>query len=299
MNALSLNTGKALWTAPHPLSGYASSEDLFVIDDVVWCGETTSGHAVGHYTGHDVKTGKIVKEFDPDVDTYWFHHRCYRAKATERFILTSRTGIEFVDPKSGHWDINHWVRGACLYGVMPANGLIYAPQNPCACFLESRMDGFSALASSRIAMPKTTDRLQTGTATVELQDNETDADSWPTYRGNNARSGCVAAPVSADLQPAWTTEIGGRLSSLTIAGGRVFVAAIDRHQVVALDQKKGTILWRHTAGGRVDSPPTIFQNSLCIFGSRDGNITALRASDGKLAWRFRAAPIDRRVMAYE
>ena len=67
MTALSAETGEVLWTAPHPPSGYASSEDLFVIDGVVWCGETTSGHAVGHYAGHDVRTGKIVKEFDPDV----------------------------------------------------------------------------------------------------------------------------------------------------------------------------------------------------------------------------------------
>jgi len=100
VNALSAETGKLLWSAPHPLSGYASSEDLFVINDTVWCGETTSGHAVGHFTGYDYKTGKVVKAFDPDVKTYWFHHRCHRGKATERFIMPSRTGIEYIDPKT-------------------------------------------------------------------------------------------------------------------------------------------------------------------------------------------------------
>ena len=309
VNALSAKTGEVMWTAPHPLSGYASSEDLFVIDGVVWCGETTSGHAVGHFAGRDVKTGKIVKEFDPDVKTYWFHHRCHRGKATEKYILTSRTGIEFIDPKTGRWQINHWVRGACLYGVMPANGLIYAPQNPCACFLENRMVGFSALAHARTPAGKSTlaGRLETPPVYVKRMASVVirPGDSWPTYRGDNARSGSTRTAVPAQLKPAWTTKIGGRLSSPTIAAGRVFLASIDRHQVFALDQKSGRIVWQHTAGGRVDSPPTIWAGPaqggppLCIFGSRDGTITALRASDGEMAWRFRAAPIDRRVMAFE
>ena len=43
--------------------------------------------------------------FPPNVDTYWFHHRCYIAKATDNFLMPSRTGIEFIDPetiKLGH-----------------------------------------------------------------------------------------------------------------------------------------------------------------------------------------------------
>ena len=42
------------------------------------------------------------------------------------------TGIEFVDIKQHEWNINHWVRGGCLYGVMPCNGLTYAPPHDCA-----------------------------------------------------------------------------------------------------------------------------------------------------------------------
>ncbi|MHC4580497.1 MAG: hypothetical protein ACYS14_03515, partial [Planctomycetota bacterium] len=36
-----------------------------------------------------------------------------------------------------------------------------------------------------------------------------------------------------------------------------------------------------------------------LFGSADGYVYALRADDGVLAWRFRAAPVDRRMMAWE
>ena len=54
-------------------------------------------------------------------------------------LLPSRTGIEFVDMESEHWDINHWVRGGCIYGIMPCNGLVYAPPHDCACYTEAKL----------------------------------------------------------------------------------------------------------------------------------------------------------------
>jgi len=61
-----------------------------------------------------------------------------------------------------------------------------------------------------------------------------------------------------------------------------------------LDAKKGERVWSHIAGGRVDSPPTYYKGTV-LFGSADGWVTCLRASDGVLAWRFRAAPRQRLV----
>ena len=90
----------------------------------------------------------MKKQFPPTVDTYWFHHRCYIAKATDRFLLPSRTGIEFVDFGTEQWDINHWVRGGCLYGVMPCNGLVYAPPHDCFCYPEAKLYGLNALSAS-------------------------------------------------------------------------------------------------------------------------------------------------------
>ena len=69
-------------------------------------------------------------------------------------------------------------------------------------------------------------------------------------------------------------------------------------RVHALDAKTGSTIWTYTAGGRVDSPPTIYKG-LAIFGCADGYVYAVAASDGQLAWRFRAAPIDQRLMSYE
>ncbi|MDP6635154.1 MAG: PQQ-binding-like beta-propeller repeat protein [Phycisphaerae bacterium] len=307
MYALSADSGRTLWKGDHPESGYKSPEDIFVINGLVWTTENThSGHS-GVWTGRELKTGKVRKQFPPDVETHWFHHRCHRGKATVKYFLSSRTGIEFVDPKTEHWECHHWVRGACLYGIMPANGMIYNPPHPCACYLEAKMYGFNALAptSPTRKVPRNVPakgRLEKGPAygkvfTPRTSDEELVLE-WPTYRCDPARSGYTPAPVAEKLERTWKTKLGGKLSPVVIAAGRLFVASVDEHTVHALDSGNGKKLWSYTTGGRVDSPPTIFDGAV-LFGSRDGYIYSLRASDGQLAWRFRAAPVDRRMGAFD
>ena len=304
MTALSARTGEKLWTAPHPQSGYDSSEDLFVIDGLAWCGETTSRGSSGIFTGRDLHTGHVKVQFPPDDWPHMPHHRCHRAKATVNYILTSRTGIEFVDFRTKHWTAHHWVRGSCNYGIMPANGLIYAPPHSCACYPLAKLHSFNALAAGgRFQVPGAgfqEDRLEKGPAFGALDTRTSDLatpSDWPTYRHDGARSGSTAAAVPAALSPAWQTKVGGRLSAPVIAEGKLFVASVDTHTVHALDASSGKPAWSVTAGGRVDSPPTVWRGRV-LFGSADGWVYCLRASDGTLAWRFRAAPAERRMTAY-
>lgn len=304
MTALDLNDGRVLWTAYHPPSGYRSPEDLLIIDDLVWTGETTSGRAIGHFTGRDYRTGEIVSQFDPDVSTYWFHHRCYRGKATDNYLLMARSGTEFIDFREQHWDINHWVRGACLYGVMPANGLLYAPRHPCACYLEAKMFGFNALAPAASETQNRSpvsdaDRLFRGPAYAEVLNagQEVAADDWPTYRHDAGRSGRATTSLSAKLRAGWTTSLGGKLTSPVVAGGTLYVASVDDHLVHALDATDGQQIWQFQAGGRVDSPPTVYRGHV-YFGSADGNVYCLQAETGAVAWRFLAAPTTEQLVSY-
>ncbi|MGB2823493.1 MAG: PQQ-binding-like beta-propeller repeat protein, partial [Phycisphaerae bacterium] len=307
MTALSAKTGRTLWTAEHPPSGYQSPEDTFVAGGLVWTGSTTSGGYDGVFTGRDVYTGEVKVQFAPDVESYWFHHRCHRGKATDKYLLTSRTGIEFIDIRKKQWLIHHWVRGACLYGVMPCNGLIYAPPHPCACYPEAKLNGFSVLAPQGAGPRISKDaaqapRLERGPAYGKVNPQSAirnpQSDDWPTYRHDAMRSGRTGTAVPTDLKSAWQVDLGGRLSSAVIADGKVFVAQVDAHAVHALDAASGKRLWSYTAGGRVDSPPTIHQGRV-LFGSADGRVYCLRAADGELIWRFRAAPADERLMAWE
>jgi hypothetical protein len=64
-----------------------------------------------------------------------------------------------------------------------------------------------------------------------------------------------------------------------------------------LDVASGKQVWQRIVGGLVDSPPTI-DSGLAVFGCGDGWVYCLRAADGELVWRFRAAPEDRRTVVY-
>ncbi len=296
-------SGQQLWGASFPNSGYQSPQDLMVVGGLVWLAPLTSGKDSGVYTGRDPKTGEVKKEFGPDVDTYWFHHRCYIAKATDNFLMPSRTGIEFVDPDKEHWDIHHWVRGGCLYGVMPCNGLTYAPPHNCACYPEAKLFGFNSLAPSAPTRPIPTEvpeagRLEIGPAfDSPLADLAEASDDWPTYRHDQGRSGKTTKPIAAQVKQKWTVNLGGRLTSPVIADSNVYVSQIDTHTLFALDEQSGQQKWTFTAGARIDSPPTIYRGRV-VFGSTDGWVYCL-TRDGELAWRYRAAPLDRRTMAYE
>ncbi|MFH1919376.1 MAG: PQQ-binding-like beta-propeller repeat protein [Planctomycetota bacterium] len=316
MTAFSADSGKKLWTADHPYSGYNSPEDLFVAAGKVWTGITAKGGPDGRYMSHNLDTGEKRDDFPPTVDTFWFHHRCYRAKATDKYILSSRTGIEFVDLATGEWTIHHWVRGGCLYGIMPSNGLVYSPLHPCSCYAEAKLNGFTALAASRgegrgvrgegreagdeghVAA-----RLERGPAYQAREDKPRGSKPptshpWPTYRHDPARSGATSDAISTPLGPQWTVELGGRLTQPVAGGGLLFVADVDRHTVHAVDAQSGERLWSYAAGGRIDSPPTYDRGRL-VFGSANGYVYCLRAGDGALAWRFRAAPVDRRLVAFD
>lgn len=305
MTSIDAKSGKPLWSSSFPNSGYQSPQDLMVVKGLVWLAPLTSGKDSGVYTGRDPKTGEIKREFAPDVDTYWFHHRCYIAKGTDNFLIPSRTGTEFVDPTTEHWEIHHWVRGGCLYGVMPCNGLTYTPPHDCACYPEAKLYGFNALAPTAPTRPipavvPEEGRFEKGPAYEVVLGEIVDPanDDWPAFRHDSGRSGTTSKPVPANLNSKWEVALGGRLTPPVIANGLVYLAQIDTHTLFAIDEETGNEQWTYTIGGRIDSPPTVHRGRV-VFGGADGWIYCLTANEGKLVWRYRAAPLDRRTMAYE
>jgi outer membrane protein assembly factor BamB len=301
--ALSATDGKKLWEAQQEPSGHFTPLDLFAIDGLVWTGSTAMVGDKGNFVGRDIHTGEPKKEVASDANIYFFHQRCYISKATKKYILPSRTGIEFVDLKNEHWTVNHYTRGGCNYGIMPSNGLVYTPSMACACYLEAKLNGFGAMAPARkseldLAAAASENRLEKGPAYSQDIVENAGSEDWPTYRHDTLRSGFTQSQVSSDLKNEWRANLGGKLSSPVVAGNRIYLAKVDAHTVYAIDAATGNVAWSYTVGGRVDSPPTIYKGRV-LFGSADGYVYNLRAADGALIWRFRAAPMDRRMMAYE
>ena len=320
MMAFDAASGKALWTAPCH-EGFNSPADVFVIGGKVYSGALAWGRQPGITNIYDLKTGKVVATKPRDQDLYTFgfgHHRCHRNKATVNYIIQGRAGIEFIDVSNPtRATADHWVRGACQYGTLPCNGLMYAPTHPCACYITAKLDGYNALSGKRaVPFRKGSERVEKGPAfgkmisdpkseisdlksqISDLKSQISDPQStWPTLRGNTARSGATSTVLATKLSRAWSVPLDGPLTAPTVAGGRLLVAQREANTVRVLSADDGSSLWSFTAGGRVDSPPTVFGGAV-YFGSADGWMYCLRAADGALAWRFRVAPEDRQIVAY-
>ena len=304
---LSPDDGSLLWSHPLTLSDL---RDVMLIGDSVWLGggrpfdtgKKHTGSAWGPYFAvqRDVATGRVVKEITAKNPGH--HHRCYENKATERYILGGRRGTEFLDLASGDYLWNSWARGTCRYGVMPCNGMLYTPPHACGCYITVKLTGFNALgpAEPDRSEPTPAPRLQHGpaydTPIPHSAFRTPHSNGWPTYRGDTQRSACAKCAVPTALGPKWQSDVGAKITPPTAAGGRVFVARPDRHELIALDAASGKPAWTFTADGRIDSPPTL-HNGRVLFGSHDGYVYCLRATDGALAWRLRAARRDEHIVA--
>jgi outer membrane protein assembly factor BamB len=302
MTAFSAKDGKKLWTGEHLASGYRSPEDLFVAQGLVWAPDCT-GKSKHILKGVDPHTGEVVREMEVDFRA-GFHHRCHAGRATEDYMIAAKVGINLVDFKTGEATKDNWIRGACGYGVMPGNGLIYAAPDPCNCSPEAKINGFAAMApaggeESRRGAESAEERLEKGEEygkNIEYRISNTERRSeWKTYRGDAGRSGVTDVSLPAELKTAWKTELGVTLTAPVIAGGKVYVADIEKHSLMAVDAEDGKLLWTHAAGGRVDSPPTVL-GKLLFFGCADGTLTCLETGKGDLVWRRRLAPHDERIV---
>jgi outer membrane protein assembly factor BamB len=323
--AFAAKDGRQMWKHSYGGWGHCTPPDVFVVGEDVWThvnAEAEFGSSWGggfraknpsevdyRIQALDLQTGELRKELSTkEIFNVGHHHRCYRNKSTERFLLSCRRGVEFVDLATGDNYQNHWVRSGCLLGYLPCNGLLYVTPHPCGCYINAKLTGFNALAPERKSKSRRIEnskgrvkrRLVKGLAygRIDFQQSAIEhPDEWPTYRHDTRRSGATESNMSTDLEVTWRADIGSKPSGLVIAGGKVLVAGVDTHTVCALRADDGKEIWKYTAGSRIDSPPTLY-DGLAIFGSADGRVYCLHAADGILVWRFDAAPNYRLITAF-
>ena len=306
LTALAAADGKELWETQGGM-GFHAPQDIFVIDGLVWTGDhpkdSVAPPPVRDFNkALDLHTGEVKSENQSmvDIQTAGHHHRCYREKATRRYIIAGKRGMEMQDLMGDEHSRNNWVRGTCQYGMMPANGLIYAPSHSCGCYPESKLWGFYALAAKRdVTRIKDSQRLRKGAAFSDIRHPATinPSSGWPMLRQNVLRNGVAATSVPSRLEQAWKVALSGKLTQPVVAGGKVVVSAVDDNTVYAMDGKTGKTAWKRTVGGRVDSAPAIHAGNV-LFGCTDGKVYCLRLSDGELAWSFLAAPQDMKTVSY-
>ena len=299
MIAYDTATGRELWNAPTS-EQYNSPTDVFVVDGVAYIGNGLECH--------DIKSGEIVKKLTISGDSVGMgHHRCYRDKASVNYIFTGHSGVEMVSLEDGWQGNNSWIRGACQYGVMPANGLLYAPPDACACFPRSKLAGFFAATTKSGptgGMGKVAPgALEKGPAfasdfrSADSADKPASEEDWPAYRRNVDRGGAVDTTLPDAPTRKWSTDIGRRLTQPISVGDTVFVAATDAHTIHALDAATGKSKWAFIADARIDSAPSFYKNRL-YFGCADGRVYCLVVDSGRLVWRHRIAPREALIGSY-
>jgi len=301
--AFDLKTGKELWRAPAQ-EVFNSPVEVFVIKGQVWSREGyIKGAKSGYSVARDLRTGKVMhkRPQDSDILSLSGHPWCYMNKATERFLVRGEAGVEFLSTENDSGYAHHFVRGTCQYGILPCNGLLYAPPHSCACYINAKLNGFLALApkSDSVIYNRKEPALEKGEAYSETSNlkYKSSKSDWPTFRADAERSLSVSGSISDTPSKQWEVNVPGKLSAPVYADGRLYVSSIDSHTVYALGGETGMQVWSYTAGGRIDTPPTIHKG-LVLFGSADGWVYCLRASDAKLVWRFRASDVDARMVSY-
>jgi len=287
--AFSTKGGSELWRTPTTLT-YHSPPDIFVVGDTVWFYPSTNGY--------NIMTGEVVATRRETRDKPMGHDRCYRNKATVNYLINSRSGGADFSRLGGDFSRSHpWVRGTCSLGIMPCNGLLYASPHACSCVNETLLYGFYALRAKSCGSTAR-NLLEKGTAYEQDLKNapETAPTDWATYRHDINRSGNAGTKIPVNIKPIWTARISNPTAPV-VAAGRVLVADEEGHTVYSLDAASGKTVWKFTAGGRVDSPPT-YARGYVLFGCADGWIYCLRADTGELVWRFRAAPEPKLAVAF-
>lgn len=134
------------------------------------------------------------------------------------------------------------------------------------------------------------------------------AEDWPTWRHDAGRTNISAEEIPAPLHLQWKRELpkvtpAFRKSRLQfdqgyepiILGDTMYVAVPHIDAVVAYAVETGEEKWRFYTAGPVRLAPVAWRDKL-YFGSDDGHLYCLNASDGTLQWKFRAVPSARKIL---
>jgi outer membrane protein assembly factor BamB len=294
--------GKLLWSKNYtPDKTHFQEARAYFAQGLLWLQEKRD-----KIVGYDPRTGKQKRTWRSRGK------HCSTPVATERFFIAAE--CEFTDFRTGQQTRARMFRAACRNPFIPANGLLYTFPVQCECFPMLR--GYMALQSN-VWRDDRSRRFVTGRRRGRRSAEASDPSvEWPMYRHDVHRTGSTDCRVpEGDMKVVWRTGVAkptaspaaaswrgnpfvrGIVTPPVAACGKVIVAAPDEHRVVALDAETGKEAWAFTAGGRIDAPPSIHKG-LCLFGSHDGWVYCLDVDTGELVWKYRAAPVEARIMAY-
>ena len=134
------------------------------------------------------------------------------------------------------------------------------------------------------------------------------AGDWPMWRYDAGRTAAAPAALPSELHLQWVRQLpplkpayqNPRLQfdagyEPVVMGKRLFVGSSRNDSVLALDTETGAERWRFYADGPVRLAPVAWRDRV-YFGSDDGCLYCVSAEQGRLLWKFRAVPSDRKFL---
>ena len=289
MNVVAVSTkdGSHLWTKKK----ITNNPNAIYVDGNVILGVGPKGHHV-----------VLEPESGEVLETLGFRKAaCTRLTASPDSFFCRGEGTLRFDRRYKKALIDGAARPACNDGALATNGLLYVGPWQCDCNLSLIGNIAKCSAGDFGFQHAATDaeRLERGEGDLaSVASFDTSSEDWPTYRGNDRRSGATTVQAPEAIESKWQffADEAYIPTAPTSAGGLVFVGGQDG-KVRAFDLESGQLRWRYVTSGSIKHPPTIWKGR-AYFGSGDGYAYALEAATGRLLWRFRAAPVERRIMVY-
>lgn len=158
--------------------------------------------------------------------------------------------------------------------------------------------GATILACGALTTARAEDATQNYKPVTDERLANPEPENWLQYRGNYAGWGYspldkITPENVSRLVPAWTLSTGvmdGHQSPPIVNNGIMFIST-PQAQVLAVDARDGTVLWRY----QKDLPPELFQlhptnRGVGLYGDKvyvattDACVVALEAKTGKVAW---------------
>ena len=138
------------------------------------------------------------------------------------------------------------------------------------------------------------------------------AHDWPMWRYDAGRTSSSPEELPANLHLQWTRNYSPRemvwddplnhdlmqfdkVFEPISVGNILYIGFNDQDKVVAINSTTGKEIWSFYADGPVRLPLS-YNNNNIYFTSDDGNLYCLSADKGKLNWKFRGGPADRKLL---
>ena len=307
--AVSTEDGRVLWEHPH------SNYQIVLREDGLYAVAGQMGKEVGLGGRSDPALGQQTEPsrvFDPltgeilaEVDLG--RRACTRPiGAIDAVFCRASGGSTRWDADTKYFGLVSPMRAQCHDGVTVANGLLYWWPSTCDCNLT--LYGITCLGPAGdfdfAAIADESSRLETPAAATETNAAEpaagpaaTPAD-WPMFRADATGSVTTAAVVPTGVRQRWRMALPPtvRPTPPVAVADLVFVGGCDGI-VRALDRADGSLRWQGMTGGAIRMPPSVDRGRV-FAGSGDGWVYAWEAASGRELWRFRVAPVERRIPVY-